>query len=146
MRVAVCVCEGDRILMVEHTRSHGRHWLVPGGGLEVGETLAECASREMREETGYAVAVERLFLICEAIEPGGRHLLNLFFSGRRTGGRLRSRRNRIGERAAWRTRAELLAMDVHPPIQEQLLLAWESGFEGDLRVLGNVWKPSVILP
>jgi 8-oxo-dGTP pyrophosphatase MutT (NUDIX family) len=35
---------------------HGeRRWLSIGGGLEPGETLAEAAAREMREETGIAV-------------------------------------------------------------------------------------------
>ena len=30
-------------------------WLIPGGGLEPNETLAECCKREILEETGYIV-------------------------------------------------------------------------------------------
>jgi ADP-ribose pyrophosphatase YjhB (NUDIX family) len=52
------------ILLIQH-RFHGNghsYWLVPGGGLEPGESEVECVRREMREETGLEVAVERLLL------------------------------------------------------------------------------------
>jgi 8-oxo-dGTP pyrophosphatase MutT (NUDIX family) len=42
-----------------HRRSD-RFWLSIGGGLERGETLAEAAAREMREEAGIDVDPERL--------------------------------------------------------------------------------------
>ncbi len=36
--------------------------MIPGGGLEKGETLAECCRRELEEETGYTVEPEECFL------------------------------------------------------------------------------------
>lgn len=48
-----------RVLLVRHT--YGRlNWEVPGGGAERGESPDETAIREMREETGIDVAIERL--------------------------------------------------------------------------------------
>jgi 8-oxo-dGTP diphosphatase len=60
------------ILLIRHTHHEdGRtYWLIPGGGREVGETEEECVQREMREETGLEVRVERL-LIEEKGRPGG---------------------------------------------------------------------------
>ena len=48
-----------RVLLVRHT--YGRlNWEIPGGAAEPGESPDEAAVREIREETGLRVAVERL--------------------------------------------------------------------------------------
>ena len=58
VRGAVFDAEG-RVLLVRET-SDGR-WTLPGGWADVGEGLAAGAVREVREESGYTVAYERLF-------------------------------------------------------------------------------------
>ncbi|MGS2664735.1 NUDIX domain-containing protein [Corynebacterium glucuronolyticum] len=54
--VAVAVLHGDRVLVIKR-RDNGR-WSLPGGTLEYGESLPDCAVREMREETGLVVTVD----------------------------------------------------------------------------------------
>jgi len=51
--VGVLLLDGDRVLLVQRARPPqvGR-WTVPGGGVELGETLEEAALRELAEETG----------------------------------------------------------------------------------------------
>ncbi|MDQ3700444.1 MAG: NUDIX domain-containing protein [Chloroflexota bacterium] len=44
-------------------------WRLPGGGLEPHETLAECARREVLEETGIWVRVGRIAFLLEWVVP-----------------------------------------------------------------------------
>ena len=48
----------SRVLLVRR-RDNG-FWALPGGCQDLGETPAECARRECREETGFEVVVSRL--------------------------------------------------------------------------------------
>jgi ADP-ribose pyrophosphatase YjhB (NUDIX family) len=52
---AVVTDEQGRILL--HRRSDNDRWSLPGGAMELGESIAGCAVRETLEETGLAVEV-----------------------------------------------------------------------------------------
>ncbi|MFF2007583.1 NUDIX hydrolase [Streptomyces sp. NPDC058195] len=52
--------ERDRLLLLKFwvdpdVPGGGHGWCAPGGGVEAGESLAETAARELREETGLSV-------------------------------------------------------------------------------------------
>lgn len=49
----VVVDEAGRILL--QRRADNGMWALPGGAMNIGESLPECAVRETREETGYEV-------------------------------------------------------------------------------------------
>ncbi len=50
------VIHQGRVLLVRRARPPLQHeWSIPGGALEVGETLLEALRREMKEETGLEV-------------------------------------------------------------------------------------------
>jgi ADP-ribose pyrophosphatase YjhB (NUDIX family) len=52
---AVVTDDGGRILL--HRRRDNDMWALPGGVMELGESIADCAVREVREETGLEVEV-----------------------------------------------------------------------------------------
>lgn len=52
------VLRGNEVLLVRHTYAPG--WLLPGGGVERGETVYEAAMREVREETAVIAEEEPL--------------------------------------------------------------------------------------
>jgi ADP-ribose pyrophosphatase YjhB (NUDIX family) len=56
--VRAAVLREDRLLLVRE-RSDGC-WTLPGGWADVGQSAAECAEREVREESGYIVRATRL--------------------------------------------------------------------------------------
>jgi len=63
----LCVSQ-QQILLVLHRdpQTDSAYWLLPGGGRERGETLAACGVREVFEETGMHVRVERRLVVPSA--------------------------------------------------------------------------------
>ena len=45
VRVAGILIEDDKILLIEHLKKDKRYWLVPGGGVDWGESTAEALIR-----------------------------------------------------------------------------------------------------
>ena len=88
VRITGILVEDDNILLLDQDVTASRHWSLPGGALEPGETIEQCLIREMKEETGLDVAVGDLLYICDRIH-GGNHVVHLTFLMTRKGGLLK---------------------------------------------------------
>ena len=70
------VVENDHILLIKRGRQPGKGlWAVPGGKVEMGETLRETAQREMLEETGLIVEVGDVVWVGEHVHSSGHIVL-----------------------------------------------------------------------
>jgi len=85
VRVTGILIEGDKILLVEQDVTMSRHWSLPGGALEFGETIEQCLIREIKEETGLDVSVIGLLYVCDRIWED-RHVVHITLSARKKGG------------------------------------------------------------
>jgi 8-oxo-dGTP diphosphatase len=64
------VFQGDEVLLVKRGREPGLgKWSIPGGAVEVGETVERAIQREIEEETGLIIEVVDLIEIFERIIP-----------------------------------------------------------------------------
>lgn len=131
--VTAVVVEDDRLLVI-HKVDNDR-WALPGGAVEPGESSAEAAVRETREETG--VAVEVVGLVGVYTDP--RHVMkyddgevrqqfSLCFRARSVGGRLRPQPSETKE-VRWVPVDVLTDLDIHPSMRTRIDhgLVWEVG-------------------
>lgn len=142
IRVAAAITRGDELLLVNHVRGAESYWLLPGGGVEYGETLAQALERELAEECALTVRAGRLLLLAESIPPDRhRQVLNVVLKARILDGE--ARLNESGGRlkgVAWKKREQVPGLVMHPDFKDALLAQWDSGFTAPPQSLGNLWK------
>ena len=73
---------GDRILLGKRDKEPNRGlWVLPGGGVEFGESFAQTLKRELMEETGIEVDVQGVFNVYELINPPNEHRVIVYVNG-----------------------------------------------------------------
>ncbi len=72
------VVERERALLLVRHQKPGRdpYWVLPGGRLEPGEAIPECARREVAEETGLSARFIGILYVGEFLREG-RHTVDV---------------------------------------------------------------------
>jgi 8-oxo-dGTP diphosphatase len=116
VRVAALTIRDDRILLARHIKNHRTSYLLPGGGLEIGETAHEALVRELREEAGVECSIGALRYVVEArAANGSRHIVQLTFDVRIEGEVGESRDPRVAG-CEWHPISGLRTLPIHPAV------------------------------
>jgi mutator protein MutT len=126
---AVIVQDRRAVIVQRATEPLKGQWSIPGGLLEVGETLRQCAAREAREETGLEVEAGEVLEVLDSIypDPDGRtryHYVLIDFLCRPLGGELRAGSDAAQVR--WVSCAELEQFTIAPTALKVLRKAFDS--------------------
>ncbi len=139
-RVSVIVIQDEQILLVKHRKGNRQYWVLPGGRLEYGETFFECAVRELKEETGLDVEVERFVFLSEAIAPDRlHHIVNIYLKAKVVGGIMKLGNEPVLAGVDFIALSELERIVLFPPIGKVILESLPSGFHNGIEYLGNLW-------
>jgi 8-oxo-dGTP diphosphatase len=144
IRVSAILRWQGRILLCRHEKGGKPVWLLPGGGVNSGETLAEALARELREEVGVEPpSFEGPVALVDSIAPDrtirAKHVVHVIFAGQLEGS-LESVASQDAAVSGHRLFAveELDAVVLHPPIA-RFLQRWRPG--DPAAYLGRMWVP-----
>ncbi|MCM0622522.1 NUDIX hydrolase [Nocardioides bruguierae] len=126
--VAIVQDDQGRVLLIHKTDNN--LWALPGGGHEIGESITDTVVREVKEETGYDVVVERLTGTYTnpnhvmAYEDGEvRQQFSIAFAARLVGGEART--SSESKRVQWVEPASADDLEMHPSMRMRLQHALE---------------------
>jgi 8-oxo-dGTP diphosphatase len=111
------VVRDGRVLLIRRGKEPLRgRWVVPGGTVELGETLEEALVREMEEETGLHVQPVEVLAVFDRIQREGRrvyyHCVIVDYLCRWCSGEARAGSDAL--EVAWASPEDLVAYDLPP--------------------------------
>jgi ADP-ribose pyrophosphatase YjhB (NUDIX family) len=145
IRVSAILRWQGRVLLCRQEKPNKEYWLLPGGGVDGGESLIEALRRELREELSVEADVqfEGPVAIVDSIAPKGqllarKHVVHIIFAADLSHRSLTDveTKDAAVKGARLFSADELQDVVVHPPIK-RFLERWQPG---DPAVyLGALW-------
>jgi len=127
--VAACVLKDNRVLVIKRANEPSKGlWSVPGGAVELGETIQETARRELYEECGIEIEPDKIFNVENLIVPDekGRtwfHYVVTYLVARHVSGEARAGSDALDVK--WATSQELNNLNMNLIVRQNMLAAFE---------------------
>lgn len=114
---------------------------MPGGGLEWGETMEDCALRELKEETNMNIKISKLLYVFDLVSRESQmHFTNIIFLGYITNSDnpLKVIKDKRILEAKYIPIEKISAFEIYPPIGKYLIQSFEKKFQEPAIFLGNL--------
>jgi 8-oxo-dGTP pyrophosphatase MutT (NUDIX family) len=139
-RTRVVIIRNNRVAAIERFRQGRRYWVLPGGGVEAGETIAQAALRETAEELGLDVRLGPLRAVVYGLDAAGAVLRHWCFDagadsddiGISGGPELISTPESGTYKAVWLDLAELGELPVWPSALARLVAVTRGSWPDDV--------------
>ena len=132
---AACVFKGNQVLVIRRANPPSQGlWSIPGGAVDLGETIQDAVTREIREESGVEIEVGKVFNVENLIVPDetGRihfHYVVSYLLARYISGEPRASSDALDVK--WATSRDLAGLDMNPVVRKNMLEALEIAGSAD---------------
>jgi ADP-ribose pyrophosphatase YjhB (NUDIX family) len=133
VRVGVVIIHNNSVLLVRQNQKP--FWVLPGGTLEVGESLISCGIREIREELNLEIRIQKVLYLADFIQASPaltRHTVDIFLLAS-LGSNINAATLATDENLddmGWYTLPEFAQLTVQPVLAaRQIATDWPMGFQ-----------------
>jgi 8-oxo-dGTP diphosphatase len=143
LRCSAIVVRARTVLLIHRTGGGADDWVLPGGTPTTVESMASCARREVREETGLHVDPTRVAFVLEVLGPDtGPRTVDIVFSATESATGQQPEERELGLEPVFVRVDEIHQLDLRPPLAGHLRAML--GQRGQLYApyLANLWRPA----
>ena len=142
LRCSAIVVRQQAVLLIHRTYDGADDWVLPGGTPRVGESMAACARREVREETGLRVDPARVAFVLEVVGPHpGPRTLDIVFAATESAPGMPPEALEPGMEPLFHPVDRIHELDLRPPLAGHLRGLLGPGRDRYAPYLANLWRP-----
>lgn len=142
LRCSAVVIRRQDVLLLHRIAGLG-DWVLPGGRPRAAESMAACARREVREETGLLVDPARIAFVVEVLGPdGGQRTVDIVFYAAGLAADAVPREQEPGLEPVFVPLDEIHDLDLRPPLAGHLRRTARYGGRLYAPYLANLWRPA----
>ncbi len=137
IRVSGILKKDNEILFVKHRKNKKEYYLLPGGGVDFGESFEAALKREFMEEVNIEIKVKDLVFVSEGIDPKGeKHIISMVFLVEYVQGDIRIPEEERIIGCEYLSPEKMKEYLIYPNIKKELIL----GQFDRIKYLGNIWE------